>query len=72
MPRRVEDIIRSDKRSIRDIQPAAAKTQASKPEKVREVSIHKLRMTPPIHIGGASKSFSEPKKRKLATSVQKK
>ncbi len=72
MPRRVEDIIRSDRRSIRDI-PAEkeapspkkeGKAPALKPEPVREVPIHKLKVTAPIHVGNTGKSFAAPKKRK--------
>jgi hypothetical protein len=76
MPRRVEDIVRSDRRSIRDIpqekSSASEKRSAKferpkepvKEEKPREVSLHKLKVTAPIHVGNAGKAPVNHAKRK--------
>ncbi|MDB5239310.1 MAG: hypothetical protein JWO00_645 [Candidatus Parcubacteria bacterium] len=71
MPRRVEDIVRSDRRSIRDTpidipEPLkkGGKAPVPKPDIAREVPIHKLKVTAPIHVGNAGKGFPDPAKRK--------
>ncbi len=77
MPRRVEDVIRSDRRSIRDVVPEVSESPKSrgskpapeetpKPEKTRAVPIHKLMVTAPIHVGNTGKSFDKVRKQKEA------
>ncbi len=76
MPRRVEDIVRTDRRTVRDIpveeSSASGKRRSDKPapqkeEKGREIHIHKLDVTVPIHTG-PKPSIS---KRRTGTSKKK-
>ncbi len=65
MPRRVEDIVRTDRRSIRETpaddgaQTKKGEAAKPKPEKTREVPIHRLKVTAPIHAGSSAAKEAE-------------